>query len=401
MHPSDYQRSIAGTLLDRLHEPRRFMQVITGPRQVGKTTVAQQVLQSWQGASHYATADVTAPPEPLWIEHQWQLARLQTQTARPVLLVLDEAQKITRWSETVKRCWDEDTRAGRDIRVVILGSSALLMQAGLTESLAGRFEQLHASHWSWSECQAAFGWNLDQYLYFGGYPGAATLIGDEQRWAQYVRESLIETTLSKDILLLTRIEKPALLRQLFVMAAEYSGQIVSYQKLLGQLLDAGNTTTLAHYQHLLEGAGLIKGLQKWHGTPLRRRASSPKWLVLNNALMTATAGVGFAAWRQDVTNWGRLVETAVGAHLVNSALGTGVDIYYWRNHKNEVDFVLRQADRLLGIEVKSGQRRHFEGMTAFQHAFAPAKALLVGPDGIALEEFLRQPARYWLENMKP
>jgi len=262
MHPYDYQRSIVGTLLERLHEPRRFIQVITGPRQVGKTTGAQQVLQSWRGASHYATADLTAPPEPLWIEQQWQLARLQAQTAHPVLLVLDEAQKITRWSEIVKRCWDEDTRAGRDIRVVILGSTALLMQAGLTESVAGRFELLHATHWSWPECQAAFGWNLVQYLYFGGYAGAAALIGDEQRWAQYVRESLIETTLSKDILLLSRIAKPALLRQLFVMAAEYSGQIVSYQKLLGQLLDAGNTTTLAHYQLLLEGAGLIKGLQK-------------------------------------------------------------------------------------------------------------------------------------------
>lgn len=399
MHPSDYQRPIAGTLLARLREPRRFIQVLTGPRQIGKTTVAQQVLLNWQGASHYGSADLTAPPDPLWIEQQWQLARLRAQTGQPVLLVLDEVQKITRWSETVKRCWDEDTLAGRDIRVVILGSSALLMQAGLTESLAGRFEQLHATHWSWPECQAAFGWTLDQYLYFGGYPGAATLIRDEQRWAQYVRESLIETTLSKDILLLTRIEKPALLRQLFVMAAEYSGQIVSYQKLLGQLLDAGNTTTLAHYQHLLEGAGLIKGLQKWQGTPLRRRASSPKWLVLNNALLTGTAGVGFAAWRQDAARWGRLVETAVGAHLVNSALGTGVEIYYWRNHKHEVDFVLRQGERLLGIEVKSGRRRHFEGMTAFQRAFAPAKTLLVGPDGIVLEEFLQQPARHWLENL--
>lgn len=240
---------------------------------------------------------------------------------------------------------------------------------------------------------------MDRYLFFGGYPGAASLIGDEARWAQYVRDSLIETTVSKDILLLNRIEKPALLRQLFVMAAEYSGQIVSYQKLVGQLLDAGNTSTLAHYQTLLDGAGLIRGLQKWQGTALQRRASSPKWLALNTALMTATSGLGFQTWREDATRGGRLFETAVGAHLVNSALGAGLEVYYWRNHNHEIDFVLHQGGKLLGVEVKSGQRRHYSGMAAFQREFAHARVLLVGPEGVALEEFLQKPARYWFENI--
>ncbi len=398
MQISNYKRALVSVLEQRLREPRRFMQVLTGPRQVGKTTAVQQILQTWQGASHYATADLPAPPQPIWIEQQWGSARLRLQGGQTVVLVLDEVQKVLRWSEVVKRLWDEDTSARRDIHVIILGSSSLLVQAGLTESLAGRFEQLHATHWSWPECRDCFGWELDRYLYFGGYPGAATLIDDEPRWAQYVRDSLIETTLSKDILLLSRIEKPALLRQLFVMAAEYSGQIVSYQKLVGQLRDAGNTTTLAHYQTLLEGAGLIKGLQKWQGTPLRRRASSPKWLALNTALMTATAGAGFPAWRDDATRWGRLVETTVGTHLVNSSLGTGIEVYYWRNHNHEVDFVLHRGGELLGLEVKCGQRKHFSGMAAFQSKFANARVMLVGPDGVSFEEFLQKPAPFWLEN---
>ncbi len=392
-----FKRAIVHTLLQRMREPRRFIQVLTGPRQVGKTTAVNQILKEWPGFSHYATADSTAPPQAIWIEQQWQIARLRLQPNQAVLLVLDEVQKVAQWSEVVKRLWDEDTRASRDVRVIILGSSSLLVQAGLTESLAGRFELLPATHWSFSECETCFGWNVDQYIYFGGYPGAATLIADESRWAQYLREAMIETTLSKDILLLNRIEKPALLRQLFVFAAEYSGQIVSYQKMLGQLHDVGNTTTLAHYQHLLEGAGLIKGLQKWQGTPLRRRASSPKWLALNTGLMAATSGLSFQAWRNEATRWGRLAETAIGAHLVNTVQGTGMEVFYWRDHNHEVDFVLHRGGKLLALEVKSGATRKASGLTIFQRDFAEARALWVGQDGIPIEEFLRQPAGHWFE----
>lgn len=397
MQPPVFKREITGQLRSRLAESRHFIQVVTGPRQVGKTTAVQQVLGEWRGPSHYATADLPAPPQPAWIEQQWEIARLHAQKVQPVLLVLDEVQKVTRWSEVVKRLWDEDTRKGTDIRVVVLGSSALLMQHGLTESLAGRFEVLHATHWTLNECQACFGWHVDQYIYFGGYPSAAPLVGDEARWAQYVRDSLIETTLSKDILMLNRVEKPALLRQLFMLTAENSGQIVSYQKLMGQLFDAGNTTTLAYYQTLLEGARLLRGLPKWHGHVIKRRASSPKWIVLNTALMTAIAGLSFPEWRNDRARWGRLVETAIGAHLLNTSFGTGIEVYYWRERDREVDFVLKQGSKLVAIEVKSGvYKGKHTGLSAFVQRFPHARILLVGEGGIPLPDFLRQNATDWL-----
>ncbi|UCE08556.1 MAG: ATP-binding protein [bacterium] len=398
MQPIVFKREIVGQLIKRIHEPRRFIQVVTGPRQVGKTTAVHQVLEEWSGLSHYATSDLPAPPQPEWIGQQWEMARLHAKDGQPVVLVLDEVQKVSRWSEIVKHYWDEDSRFGTDIRVIILGSSALLVQAGLNESLAGRFELLHATHWSFKEIETCFGWDIDKYMFFGGYPGAAPLIEDEHRWARYIRDSLIETTLSKDILLLNRVEKPALLRQLFMLTSENSGQIISYQKLMGQLYDAGNTTTLAHYQHLLEGARLTWGLPKWSGQVIRRRASTPKWIVLNTALMTALAGISFFDWRRDSTRWGRLFEVAVGAHLMNTSLGTGIEVFYWRDHNKEVDFVLRQADKLLAIEVKSGllKGKH-SGLFTFLEKFPKTKPLLVGQEGVPIKEFLSHPALYWLK----
>jgi len=393
-----YKRAIFYQLQQRMAESRRFIQVVSGPRQVGKTTAVHQFLDEWPGGYHYATADLPAPPQPQWIEIQWEIARNRAASGTPVVLALDEVQKVSRWSEVVKSLWDEDSRLENDIRVIILGSSALLMQAGLTESLAGRFELLHATHWQYSECRECFSWNLESYIYFGGYPGAAVLIDDQERWARFIRDSLIETTISKDILLLNRIHKPSLLRQLFMLAAEYSGQIVSYQKFLGQLHDAGNTTTLAAYQHLLENAQLIKGLPKWSGKAIRRRASSPKWLVLNTALMTAIGGLSFEHWRNDPKKWGRLVESVVGAHLVNTTLGKGIKVYYWRDRNREVDFVLHRSDRLLALEVKSGlHKRELQGLNAFQQRFPGSKSLLIGRGGISLEEFMSRDAAAWLD----
>jgi len=393
-----YKRNAVSILSQRMAEKRRFIQVLTGPRQVGKTTAVQQFLADWQGTFHYASADLTAPPHGDWILQQWQQARFKLSQSPSVVLVLDEVQKVARWSEYVKALWDEDALASRDIRVILLGSSSLLMQKGLTESLAGRFEQIYMSHWLYPECREAFGWDLDTYIYFGGYPGAAQLIDDENRFAQYVRDALIETTLSKDVFLMNRIGKPALLRQLFHLAVEYSGQIISYQKLLGQLHDAGNTTTLAHYQRILESAFLIKGLQKWHKTPLRKRASSPKWLVLNTALMTALLAEGFDAWKSTPSRWGRLVETAVGAHIINSSLGENIETFYWRDQNYEVDFVLKKGERLLAIEVKSGAlTREYPGLTLFLRKFPGAKTLVVGGDGIPLLDFFAVPANYWFQ----
>ncbi len=393
-----YKRIMSDVISKRLKEKRRFIQVILGPRQVGKTTAIGQVVKEINMPFHYAAADLPAPPDTQWIAMQWDLARIKAEKSSAVILVLDEIQKVAHWSSEVKRLWDEDGRLGNNIHVVLLGSSSLLLQKGLSESLAGRFELIRFPHWSWAEMKGCFGWSLDEYVFFGGYPASATLIRDEGRWGQYIRDSLIETALSKDILLLNRVEKPVLLRQLFVLSCEYGGQVLSYQKILGQLQDAGNTVTIAHYQKLLEGAFLISGLQKWAGSTLRLRNSSPKWLPLNTGLVTALSNRTFKEWRNDPILWGRLVETAVGAHLVNKGVLEGVEVYYWREGNNEVDFVLRKGNSVSAIEVKSGQKRPgAQGLTAFKKHYPRAKAFVVGISGMKLEEFFETPINKLIE----
>jgi uncharacterized protein len=379
-------------VLRRAREPRRFIQVLAGPRQVGKTTVVRQVLAESDLPSHYASADDPLGRDSIWIEAQWEIGRELASGRRAALLVLDEVQKVPGWSEVVKRLWDEDTAAEKRLKVVVLGSSPLLVQRGLTESLAGRFELVRVWHWSFSEMREAFGWDLDRFVFFGGYPGAATLVDDEGRWRAYILDSLIETTISRDILLLARVEKPALLRQLFRLGCEYSAQILSYTKMLGQLQDAGNTTTLAHYLDLLSGAGMVTGLQKFSGSRVRRRGSSPKLLVLNTALMSATGGLSYREAKGDADAWGRLVETAVGAHLVSGPAA----VYYWRERNVEVDFVTQTGRSVSAFEVTSGRRKNvLPGLAAFRAAHPGAKPMLIGGQGVPLEEFLAAPPDRW------
>ena len=396
-----YQRSLFPTLLKRMQETRRFLQVLAGPRQVGKTTLARQVAKALAIPVHYASADEPTLQDRAWLSQQWDVARSLTRQEHrlhPALLVVDEVQKVQGWSETVKRLWDEDSAAAVPLRVLLSGSSPLLVQKGLTESLAGRFEIIPVPHWSYTEMKAAFGWSVEQYVYFGGYPGAASLIEDEDRWRRYIVDALIETTLSRDILLMSRVDKPALLRRLFHLGCNYSGQILSYQKMLGQLQDAGNTVTLAHYLDLLKGAGLLAGLSKYAGQKVRQRGSSPKFQVLNTGLMTALAHTTFTNIRADPDRWGRLVESTVGAHLLNSAVGTGSEVQYWLDRNREVDFVLFAGESVTAIEVKSGRREALlPGIAAFTAAFPVKRQLLVGAQGIPLEEFLTQPAARWLE----
>ncbi len=394
-----YRRAQLDTLLARLREPRRFIQVLAGPRQAGKTTLARQAMEASGLIAHYASADEPALRDRAWLEAQWDIVRIQTRDAgrRGGLLILDEAQKVTDWSETVKRLWDEDTAARVPVRVVVLGSAPLLVQRGLTESLAGRFELIRVPHWSFSEMKDAFGFDAERYVFFGGYPGAAPLVRDRERWTRYILDSLVETTVSRDILLLTRVDKPALLRQLFRLGCDYSGQVLSYQKMVGQLQDAGNTTTLAHYLELLAGAGMLIGLQKFSGSRVRQRGSSPKLLALNTALVSASSGLSINEARRDAELWGRLVETAVGAHLVNTAQGSEVEVLYWRERNREVDFVLRRGRRLTAIEVTSGRRKNsLPGLAAFGTEFQPTRKLLVGGQGLPLEQFLSEPAARWL-----
>lgn len=385
------------TIKKRMAEPRRFIQVLAGPRQVGKTTLARQVMGEAGIVSHYAAADEPTLRDRIWLEQQWETGRQRArEQAAGAILVLDEIQKVSGWSEAVKRLWDEDTLAGLALKVMLLGSAPLLVQPGLTESLAGRFEVVPIPHWAFAEMREAFGWTVDQYVFFGGYPGSAPLVGEPDRWRNYIVNALIETTISRDILLMTRVDKPVLLRRLFQLGCAYSGQILSYQKMLGQLQDAGNTVTLAHYLELLQGAGMVMGLAKYARGQVRQRGSSPKLQVLNTALMSAQGGRTFEATRNDGDGWGRYVETCIGAHLVNSSVGTGIEVTYWRERNREVDFVLQHGAACVAIEVKSGRRKDtLPGMAAFADAFRPKKSLLVGASGLPLAEFLSLPAEHW------
>jgi len=398
-----YRRPIYAEILERAHEPRQFLQVLAGPRQVGKTTLARQVMDAIGIPGHFASADAPDPEDIGWIYTQWTIGRQQARMGgrAGALLVLDEVQKIRNWSDVVKQLWDEDTAAGTPLRVMLLGSAPLLVRRGLSESLAGRFEIIRVTHWTFAEMRDAFGWDLDTYLFYGGYPGAARLIKSHDRWEEYLLDSIVETNLSRDILLLNRVEKPALLRQLFRLACAYSGQVLSYTKMLGTLTDAGNTVTLAHYLELLGGAGMVTGIGKFSGSAVRRRASSPKLLALNTGLMTATARTTFARARGDPATWSRLVETAVGAHLWAHA--DADELTYWREGNDEVDWVVRPGklmrghDQPMAIEVRVGSPRKSPGAVAFTRAHRGARTLVVGAGGIPVEEFLAVHPREWLE----
>ena len=385
-----FERPYLQPLKNRIREPRNFIQVVMGPRQVGKTTLVTQLTADYRYAFHFAMADAVPAAGAVWLEQQWETARLmhgQSQ-APEFLLVIDEIQKISNWSETIKLLWDTDTREGRNIKVILLGSSRLLLQQGLTESLAGRFETSYLGHWSFNEMHEAFGWDAATYVWFGGYPGAARLKDDEDRWKRYVYDSLIETSISLDILMLTRVDKPVLMRRLFELGCLYSGKIMAFSKMLGQLVDAGNTTTLAHYLDLLDTAGLLAGLEKYDAKLIRKRSSSPKFQVHNTALISAQRDERFSEIRQRPADWGHIVESAVGAHLLNSAQAGGYQVHYWREGGHEVDFVLVRRGKVIGLEVKSGNTQTGVGMPAFRKAAAPDKVLLIGASGIPWETFL-------------
>ncbi len=384
-------RSYLKPLIKKIKEPRRFIQVLMGPRQVGKTTLVNQLLSALKIPGMYVTADAASASGNHWLEQQWEVAHLKMaqEEAREYLFVIDEIQKISNWSETIKLLWDRDTRSKKNFKLILLGSSRLLLQQGLTESLAGRFETTYMSHWSFTEMQDAFGWNENQYVWFGGYPGSADLIEDEDRWKAYVQQSLVETSISKDILMLTRVDKPALLRRLFELGCLYSGQILSFTKVMGQLQEAGNTTTLSHYLQLLDTAGLLTGVEKFANNIIRKRSSSPKFQVHNTALISSQRGDNFADVLASPADWGRMVESSIGAHLVNHSITGGFSLHYWRDGNNEVDFVLQRKGKLLALEIKTGNKATTTGMGAFKKQFNPHKILLIGNSGLPWQELLQ------------
>jgi predicted AAA+ superfamily ATPase len=386
-----FERTHLQRLISRIEEPRKFIQVLLGPRQVGKTTLATQLTEKINFSFHFISADSVAASGSAWIEQQWEIARtkMDQENASSFLLIIDEIQKVDNWSEIIKLLWDTDTRKKRNLKVILLGSSRLLLQKGLTESLAGRFEVTFVGHWSFSEMQQAFGWNTKQFVWFGGYPGSALLIQDEKRWKEYITNSLIETSISKDILMLTRIDKPALMRRLFELGCSYSGQLLSYTKIMGQLVDAGNTTTLSHYLQLLDTAGLLTGLEKYTKDIIRKRASSPKFQVYNTALISAQRQEFIDEILLNPEEWGRLVESAVGAHLINYSHTENFKVYYWREGNDEIDFVIEKKGKAIGIEVKSGAGKPTSSVASFQKKMRPEKILLVGDAGLPVDDFLQ------------
>jgi len=392
------ERIYVQELLDRLSEKRRFIQVLLGPRQVGKTTIIKQLTKKLTIPHLFISADESLDSDGVWIEQQWQSLRLRmdTQNWSEAVLIIDEIQRIHDWSLVVKKLWDEDSFQDRSLKVVLWGSAKIVLQKGITESLAGRFEEWFIPHWSFSEMKQAFNWDASTYAWFGGYPESADLIKDETRWKDYVRNSLIETVLSKDVFMLNSIQKPALFRNLFELACAYSGNIVSYTKLLGQLTDAGNTTTLTHYQTLLESAGLVSGLEKYSPNLIRQRSSSPKWQIHNMALMSSMSPKTFTDIQSDFVAWGHVIESVIGTHLMCAYQKGAIELFYWRDGNDEVDFVIKKGEKLTGIEVKSGQKKSNRGMGAFKNKFPEAKTILVGISGIPWQEFLENEPEVYL-----
>lgn len=386
-----FERSQLQVLKNRISEPRKFIQVILGPRQVGKTTLVKQFCKQLDTPFIFVSADDVSSTNKTWIEQQWQNARLKlkTENAATVVLIIDEIQKINQWSDAVKLQWDKDSFEDIDVKVILLGSAKLTIQKGLTESLAGRYEIIAMTHWSYNEMKNAFGLSPEQYVWFGGYPGAISLINDEERWRDYILNALIETTISKDILMLTRIDKPVLLKRLFELGCAYSGQLLSFTKILGQIQDAGNTTTLAHYLNLLDSTGLLCGLEKFSREIVRQRASIPKFQVQNNAFYSVFGGNNFNIAINNPKIWGRHVESAIGTHLINTSKTSNIKTYYWRNGNDEVDFVIEKNNEIIGIEVKTGNKEKASGIHNFNKLVKPDKVILISNSGLSWQDFIQ------------
>ncbi len=385
-----YKRRQFDELKHRVLEGRGNIQVISGPRQVGKSTLIKQVLKEIDIPNMLVSADSVPKENTAWIGEVWQTARSRMQIGKhsEFLLVIDEVHKIGNWSEEVKKQWDADTFNDINLKVVILGSSRLLLKDGLTESLAGRYELIRMPHWNYMEMHDAFGMDINQFIYFGGYPGGAKLTSNEARWRRYIKDSIIAPAIERDILMTKVIYKPELMKQLFELGCTYSGEEISLTKLLGQLQDAGNTTTLANYLTTLTESQLLCGLQKYANANARRYNSVPKMMVYNTSLLSALSGMTLEKVFTTPKLWGRWVESAIGAHILGLAEELDYKVYYWREKDDEVDFILEYNSQCVAIEVKSGKRTTNEGLSIFSDKFHPKHSFVVGSGGVPIEEFL-------------
>ncbi len=366
-------------LSENLESSPQFLQVLLGPRQVGKTTAILSFIEKYSGESLYFTADEEIAPTSEWIDEKWQIALLKSSTC---LLIIDEIQKIPNWSQTIKKIWDHQKRTNRThLRLVLLGSSSLDLQTGLSESLTGRFQLIRATHWDYNRSTNLCHMNVEEFVRFGGYPGSYALLKSLPKWEKYIRASIVETVIGKDILQIARVQKPALFRQAFGILMSYPAQDISYTKLLGQLQDAGNTDLVKRYIELYEGAFLIRAIYKYSGRALVSRSSSPKLIPLCGALVDR-------AILLTKEGYGRAFEATVGACMINH----GYEIFYWRDQSLEVDFIVESKNRIFAIEVKSGRHRSNKGMAAFMKLYKKAIPVFVTSQNI--EIFLKNPSAF-------
>lgn len=386
-----YKRKQLFILKKRIQENRRYIQIVTGPRQVGKTTMVKQLKEETVIPVFYLSADNISAVNNSWIETRWENLRLKIKSSdiTECILIFDEIHKIPNWSESVKKQWDKDTFEETNIKLILLGSSQMLLQKGISESLMGRFEVIPMEQWDFKEMHEAFGFSELDYLWFGGYPGGAALIDEEKRWKDYVVDSLIEPTLYKDIFLMTRIDKPVLLRKLFELGCTYSGQILAYQKMLGQLNDAGNTTTLSHYLSLLDLGGLLSGIEKFSKDKIRQRASSPKWIVRDNALFSAMSGLTLKEVKENPKIFGRFVESAIGSHLIKQKRSHKINLFYWREKDLEVDYIIEHNNKIISIEVKSSVNKSSKGVYEFKKRYEPHKTIIIEKDSLQWSDFIK------------
>ncbi len=337
---------VRALLTQRLAEPPSGrVQLLAGPRQVGKTTLLLALSLKRRTTSQYLAADSPEASLPAAWERLWQRAEEIAKDKGRATVFLDEVHLFSQWSQRLKAQLDRVRRFKLPIHVVATGSSALLMGEGLRESLAGRFERLTLSHWSVSEAKRLLKLGdkaADIVVRYGSYPGALPLRRDALRFRAYMRDAIIEPAISKDVLALALVKKPALLRQVFAVASSSPAQIVSLQKLQGQLQDKGALETLRHYLELLEEAFLVASLPKLSTQEFRQRASPPKLVVLNNALITTVA--------DSAAHVGAAVENACLA----SAWNAGQTVRYWREEPHEVDGVLDGSWGSWAMEVKTG-----------------------------------------------
>ncbi|PIR24996.1 MAG: hypothetical protein COX62_05900 [Deltaproteobacteria bacterium CG_4_10_14_0_2_um_filter_43_8] len=364
---TSFELPFVKTLHERLLEKKPKIQVILGPRQVGKTTGLLQCLKKLKQPQHYISADDVLSASSSWILEQWQAAQSK---GTNTILAIDEIQKIPQWSETIKKLWDEQTHQKKNsLKIILMGSSSLQMQKGLTESLTGRFELIHVPHWNYYESNQIHKMNLQDYLKYGGYPGSYDYLKNKERWKTFLKDSIIETVIGKDILMFSQVRSPALFRQAFEILCFYPAREISYNKLLGQLQEKGNVELVKHYIELYAGAYLIKTLEKYSNKAVLRKGSSPKILPLCPAL------VQFAR-PEESEQTGRLFELAVGLECKRFP----GKLFYWRQGNNEVDYIYQEEGKLFAIEVKSGRKKTHSGLDAFAKQFKKVHPLIITPE---------------------